>query len=368
VINLLFDPVAPGNQSTTLNLQSNDPDEATVAIALSGLGLNEPDLRVTDSQGDTGDKSIDYSFTLNDGVGSQNKQETITISNIGAQPLIVAQNGITLATGTGYAISSVVSSIDGAVNLASANDAERTIDPASAETWAVTVTFDPTSNATLNDTVQIQSNDPDTAQTDVALAGIGEQPQISNLADQLTGTVNISANTVFEITWDDVYQAGDAQIELFIDTDTNPADGLVSLVSGISENDVENVYEWQPDLGLEGNEYYLYATITDGSITNTVYSSQKVKVDAEGSFNLRSAVQTTNATYAYEFEYKGQVYTGTTPLVSGQNLVTVTIPVTENENATFQFDVQLVDSLLEVQARKYDTLNRIRKPPTGTVL
>lgn len=364
-VDLRFDPTAPGNQATTLNILSDDPDEATVAVALSGVGLNEPDLKITDSQGDADDQSMDYSFTLNDGIGNQTKQETITLSNIGVQPLIMDQDGILFVTGTDYAITSIVSSIDGSVNLASGNDADRTIDPVSAETWTITVTFDPASNATLNDTIQIQSNDPDSAQTNIVLAGIGEQPQISNLADQLTGTVNISANTIFEITWDDVYQAGDAQIELFIDTDTNPADGLVSLTSGISEDEAENVYEWQPDLALEGNEYYLYASITDGSVTNTVYSTQKVKVDAEGSFNLRSAVQTTNAAYGYEFEYKGRIYTGTTTLVAGENTVDVTIPVSEEETATFQFEVTLVSSLIENQSRQYDDLNRIQSFTNG---
>lgn len=365
VINLLFDPSAPGNQSTTLNIQSDDPDEPVTGVALSGVGLNEPDLKVVDSQGDPNDKSIDYSFTLNDGAGNQTKQETVTISNIGAQPLVVGQDGIIFATGTDYAITSIVSSSGGAVNLSSSDPFDRTIDPAGAETWTVTLAFDPASNAAFNDTLQIQSDDPDSPQTNLSLSGTGEQPQIANLADQLTGTTNISASTIFEITWADTYQANDAQIELFIDTDTNPADGLVSLVNNISEDDSEDVYDWQPDTGLEGSEYYLYATITDGSVTNSVYSTEKVKIDSQGSFNLRSAAKSANSNYAYEFEYKGTIYTGVTTLSSGNNVVSITVPVSPTENATVQFEVELVDSLMEPRDVTYDSLNQIKTSING---
>lgn len=73
-IQIIFRPSAPGTYNTTLNLASNDPDNSSVVIPLTGVGLFNP-LAVTPA-------SLQISL-----ISGQEENRVITISNNGASTL-----------------------------------------------------------------------------------------------------------------------------------------------------------------------------------------------------------------------------------------------------------------------------------------
>lgn len=358
-VNLAFDPTTSGNLATTVAILSNDPDENALIVNLAGNGLFEPDIVITDSVDPDSDLALTYGAILDDGLGERIAQETITLINIGADDLIVSQNGIVVTSGIYFEIASVVSSLDGTIDLSDPSDLIRTLSPAQAETWTITLNFDPQDIGNFGATLQINSNDPDEPQIPVALSGDGVQPDITLLNPEIGVTLNHPAESVFSIKWQDEYDAGNASISLYLDTDTDPQTGLIPIVSGIPEDSANDVHFWRPDVLLVGREYFFYATVSDGIITTDSYSPGKIKIDPNGSFQLLSPVKTTSGDYAYQYELNGQTYSGVTQLNSGNNAITVTTQLPGGGTAMHQFTVSRVGSLLHQDGYTYDELNRV---------
>ena len=170
---ILFDPTTAGALTDTLRIASDDPALALTTVALSGTGLNEPDLSITDSVTPPTDLAVNFGPVLNDGAGSVEVLQTAVLKNLGAQPLVIGQNGLTRTGSTAFRIVSVVSSTDGPVDVSSASAAVRTISPAQAETWTVTLGFDPTADGAVTATLGVASNDPQTPSVSAALSGTG---------------------------------------------------------------------------------------------------------------------------------------------------------------------------------------------------
>ena len=357
-VTLVFDPTTSGALATQLQILSNDPSQGTVPVSLSGTGLNQPGIETADSVGATGDHAMDFGPTLNDGAGGRTRTQTVTVKNIGTQNLIVSQNGIAIVSGTKFSVQSIVSSTRGAITISSSDPVARTIAPLGAETWTVTTAFDPDANSAFTGTLRITSNDPDVPTVDFSLSGSGVQPTIALNPTTPGNTLFISASQVHPLTWTANYTGGDALISLYRDTDTNPANGNTLIVSGLLQS-AGSSYDWRPDASLAGQEFYLYATIADGTVSNGSFSGRKVRIDAVGDFQLLSAVETASADYAYEYEYLGKLYAGTIALQPGQNTVTVTTPLAGGGNATHEFTVNKGDSLLQSEGYTYDEMQRI---------
>ncbi len=363
-VTLAFDPGAAGALSTQLQILSNDPSQGTVPVALSGTGLTQPGLDATDSSGIATDRILDFGPTLNDGSGSRTRTQTITLKNIGTQPLVASQNGVAVVSGARFSVQGIVSSTRGAIDIASASTAMRTIATLGAEIWTVTAAFDPDANSAFSGTLRVTSNDPDLPTADFSLSGSGVQPAIT-LNPTVTGpTLFISASQVYPITWTATYTGGDALISLYRDTDTNPATGNTLIVADLLQS-AGSSYEWRPDASLAGQTFYLYATIKDGTVQSGSFAARTVRIDAVGAFQLLSAVESASADYAYEYSYLGVRYTGTTALSSGQNTVVVTTPLAGGGNATHQFTVNKVASLLQSEAYTYDEMQRIKTLRNG---
>ncbi len=363
-VNLVFDPTTAGALSTQLQILSNDPSQGTVPVSLSGTGLNQPGIETADSVGATDDRALDFGPTLNDGTGGRTRTQTVTIKNIGTQNLIVSQNGTAIISGTRFSVQSIVSSTRGAITISSSDPIARTIAPLGAETWTVTTAFDPDANSAFTGTLRVTSNDPDAPTVDFNLSGAGVQPTIALNPTAPGTTLFISAGQVHPITWTANYTGGDAQISLYRDTDANPANGNTLIVSGLLQS-AGSSYEWRPDPALAGQEFHLYATIADGTVSNGSFSGRKVRIDGVGDFQLLSAIETASADYAYEYEYLGKLYTGTITLQPGQNTVTVTTPLAGGGNATHEFTVNKGDSLLQSEGYTYDEMQRIKTYRNG---
>jgi len=298
-VTVKFDPSSSGPKTDTLAVSSNDPDEGTINAALSGVGLTEPDIIVTDTTEPTGDLSLIFNPTLNDGTGNQTSQKTIDVKNIGTQSLSVSQMAIPAVE---YSIVGIVSSLTGAVSLPD------TIDPVSGETWAVTIGFDPTANGAAAGNLQIQSNDPDENLVNVMLSGEGVQPTI--MLTQPAIDLNVNAEQMYSIGWNDAFSAGDARIDLYLDADTDPNNGKTLIVSGLSEDSTDDFYSWHVSPGFEGGRYHVYGVISAGTVEHGSYAPGSVTIDPVNTFRLLSPMQVSNSTYSYEYEYNGQTYCG----------------------------------------------------------
>jgi YD repeat-containing protein len=169
---LTFDPTANGNLSDTLIIETDDPVNPVINVALSGVGLGRGNLSITDSLAAANDQKLDFGDTATDGSGGQFKTATLKLVNNGSGPLTINQNSITLPTGP-FTVASIVSSTQGVINLASG---AKTLAAASAESWAVSIRFDPTMTGQAQQSLSIASDDADTPIANVTLMGSGLLP------------------------------------------------------------------------------------------------------------------------------------------------------------------------------------------------
>jgi uncharacterized repeat protein (TIGR03803 family) len=187
-----FTPSESGLRNATLEILSNDADEASFFIQLSGSGVLAPEIEVMDGLVDL----VDGGQTLD--IGSVNTgtsvTRTVTIFNSGSANL------------TGLSVS---------ITGTDAADFTRTqplttLPPGEQATFNVTIT--PSAVGTRNASLQIASNDDDENPFDISLTGIGvtapeivvESPQGNGLVDEVSslsfGKVNTgttSQKTVF---------------------------------------------------------------------------------------------------------------------------------------------------------------------------
>ena len=315
----------------------------TILLAIPTAALSAPQLAVSPN-------SINFGTVLNDGAGGAEGLATLTLANSGTANLIVSQNGLTFSGGAGYSVGSVVSSTRGIVDLTSVSNAMRTIAPNQAELWTVTLAFDPAANGLSSSTLSIASNDPHSP-TNIVLTGTGATPNIT--LNTPASQLNISADSGFTFTWQTTYPLASAAINLYLDANNNPASGLTPIASGIP-NGAGNSYTWQASPAFIGANYYVYATMTDGTVSNGSFAAGRLMIDPADTFQLLSGITVTNASYTGQYVYNGVIYTCTNTLVSGANLISVT-----NGSAIYQFVVTLVPSLPQVDAVQYNQLNQV---------
>jgi len=151
-----FAPVAAQFSSDSFSIPSNDPDEASVTVAVSGTGspVGVPGISVSDSASPGDDLGISYGRVT---VGSVSR-ETFTVTNAGTAPLVIG-------------------------NVASANSLEppflivandcsgQTLAPGG--TCAIAVTFEPDAVQPYFNSFDIPSNDPDDASVTLEVTGAG---------------------------------------------------------------------------------------------------------------------------------------------------------------------------------------------------
>ena len=83
-------------------------------------------------------------------------------------------------------------------------------------------------------------------------------------------TAGMLADETFTITWQDADEDDNAAISLYYDTDAVGEDGTL-IVTGLSEDSPFDQYTWNT-LPIPDGDYYVYATITDGTATATDHS------------------------------------------------------------------------------------------------
>ena len=137
-----FAPTSGGAQQASLAIQSDDPDEPTVTVSLSGSGLGVPRVAVEPSQLQFGDVAL-----------GQSAEQSLTVHNTGTANLVVHD----------------IQSGDPAFGVTGATSFEL----APGDFRDVAITFSPAASGALQATLSILSNDPEQPAITVALAGTG---------------------------------------------------------------------------------------------------------------------------------------------------------------------------------------------------
>ena len=92
-----------------------------------------------------------------------------------------------------------------------------------------------------------------------------------------------AADDLYGITWHDGDLDDNATIHIYYDDNTDDTEYIAEITqSGGIEEDGPNYLDWDVSGLSEGATYYIYATISDGTITNSVYSTGTVTVSPDG--------------------------------------------------------------------------------------
>lgn len=188
-VDVEFGPTATGTFNDTLTIPSDDPNNNSIAVALSGVGTATPvpDIVVTDTSGNATDRTIVFS-TLTAG---STTQEAVTIVNNGTADLVV--DSIDLVYNATFTISSTSCS-------------PLPITLTSSESCFVTVLFAPSDSGSHADTLSIISNDAGDNPVVVAVSGdalavaVNNPPNSFNLIFPADGQVDVAVPTEFR--WD----------------------------------------------------------------------------------------------------------------------------------------------------------------------
>lgn len=187
VVNVTFQPTAGAAEAGTLEILSNDPDEATFTVNLSGSGDlgAQPEISVLPAALDFGDVSVGNMSTLQ-----------VTVENTGAAVLTVssvARTGSSDFTLGGFA--------GGSIGVG----ASETVD----------VTFDPSSAGAKSATLVFQSDDLDESTVNVDLDGNGTiviEPEISVTPGALDfGQILLSGSDTLQVT---IMNTGNADLDV----------------------------------------------------------------------------------------------------------------------------------------------------------
>jgi len=176
-IAIKFQPASVGDKTATLRLTSNDPDENTIDISLSGIGGLQ-DIAVSADELIFGEINVSEDSTLN-----------VLISNEGGSDLIVDSTKI---IGTDADIFSIESG-GGSFTISKDGDAD-----------SISIKFFPKSTGTKTATLQIFSNDPDENPVDISISGTAIQPMFPDITISKTeldfGNVVLSENFTMSIS------------------------------------------------------------------------------------------------------------------------------------------------------------------------
>lgn len=149
MLTVTFAPGDLGDRSATLTITSDDEDEGTLEVPLSGTGVLLPDIEVTPLSLDFGEVFIGASEDLE-----------VTITNAGEGPLTVSEIG-------------GADTLDAPFTIAAETCTAAPVDPGAG--CVVTVHFQPAADGAFDDTFSIASDDPDEAVVTVEVSGSGAE-------------------------------------------------------------------------------------------------------------------------------------------------------------------------------------------------
>ena len=264
-ISVTFDPETVSTENGQIIIQSDDADNPTVVINISGKGLSyDSDIEIANAEEGT----VDFGVALTDSIGTGK----VTISNTGTSTLeissIVMPNGFNI-------------------------DIE-TLTVASGESEDIDVWFTSDTTVTLSGNMVINSNDPDEPVTTVALTAdiYTQEDFIAN--SQLTFNEADGVNDGI-INGGDVKTGVDTEIDLWIISNEGTLDATIDL-----SNILGSVFAMPTEVTIAAGETYTLSTTFSSSmpygytdqVTATLSGEQiatplEVNVDAYTEFGGR---------------------------------------------------------------------------------
>ncbi|MBN8279470.1 MAG: choice-of-anchor D domain-containing protein [Gammaproteobacteria bacterium] len=217
--NVTFLPDNVGSFSDTLDIPSNDADEASVTLAVSGNGtaLPVPSISVTDSVAPATDQNVPFGSTA---IGTT-LTRTVTVANEGNADLVIG-------TLTGLAPP---------FSLGADNCSGQTVAPAGSCT--VDVDFSPAAVGAASDSLDIPSNDASTPVATVTVSGTGTSTATPDISvtdntlpadDLLVPFGNVTEGTTRDRTVT-VTNAGGLNLVIGAVAGSNPVAAPFSIVS-----------------------------------------------------------------------------------------------------------------------------------------
>jgi hypothetical protein len=169
-IDVRFAPTSGGIKTASLNLTSDDPDEATYSIALDGTGTTAPEIVISPLSHNYGAQQLNATVS-----------QSFTVSNTGSSDLVVGT-----PTLSGDTVSFAITSDGSSVTLAPGGST------------SIQVQFRPTTEGPKSAALIITSNDSDEGSVTVNLSGSGFVPGAAPptfIEAQQGGSANITSVT-----------------------------------------------------------------------------------------------------------------------------------------------------------------------------
>ena len=209
---IVFDPLSVGSKTAVLEIRSNDTDEATYTVNLTGEGLAIPVSEINVKQGSTslasGTASYAFGTIKADGNGGiTGSQIAFTIENTGNKELVISNIEITGTNADNFDLTANISS------PIAGSDSEEII-----------IVFDPLSVGSKTSVLNIESNDADEGTYTINLTGYGKPATEKNV--YLSGYRENSSEDSLAMFWENgVDQNTFGSI-------TNPSNAYSIFVSG----------------------------------------------------------------------------------------------------------------------------------------
>jgi hypothetical protein len=151
-----FEPTAATPSNDSFDIPSNETDDPTVTVVVSGTGtsLATPEIGVTDDTQPVDDLLVPFGNVTE----ATTRDRTITVTNVGGLDLAIGTIGDTHALAAPFSVQTD-------------NCSAQTLAPD--EKCTVVVRFAPVATGSASDSLNIPSNDPNAASVTVQLTGTG---------------------------------------------------------------------------------------------------------------------------------------------------------------------------------------------------
>ncbi len=247
-----FEPTSTGAFNDTLDIPSNDSDEASVTLAVSGTGTATPvpDVTVTDAIVPVDDLQIPFADLTIAGISDQ----TVTISNNGNADLVMGNIA-------------QVNTLGAPFSVINDNCSGQTISVAADCTFDVR--FAPTVAGVFSDSFDVPSNDPDESSVTVnvsgtGLAGVNNPPSSPNLISPADGQQGLSTNVTLEWQPSTDPDGDVVSYDVYNCMDSDPVNNCTRLAEVASLNTGLGNGVYVAGLGLGGGIMILGITLTGG--------------------------------------------------------------------------------------------------------
>lgn len=287
-----------GEYNTTLEFQSNDPQNATVTMPVMVSVVGEPEIEIKDGGITLTDDGAGVSFQ--DVIGERTVSRILTISN----------------TGTG-ALTGLTTTIDGSA----ASDFTAGNFPATllrGQSWTMEVSFDPTQFGDRAAVLHIASNDSDESPFDIALSGTSV-PEVPEIEVEAPGGTFLTSGEG-EVLLPNVVGNGTSELTLKVhNTGTSSLRGLAVSIDGDSASSFSRGFfpGWSLSPGQYRHLVVIFQPLEAGELVATISIASNDPDENPFEISIKGTATPNQTTFQSWAETYG--LTGTSALSTADN-------------------------------------------------